>query len=193
MFSNEEQKESERLEMTNLKEEKCLIAYYSREGNNYVSGKIVNLPIGNTKVVANMIQEMTGGDLFRINTVKSYPEDYAETTDVAKKEQDDNARPQLSSYVDNMDSYKLIFLGYPNWYGTMPMSVFTFLEKYDFSDKTIIPFCTHEGSGLGRSEKDIAKLCPKATLLKGLAIHGSRVSAAKIDVTNWLNKLGMTS
>lgn len=179
--------------MTNLKEEKCLIAYYSREGNNYVSGKIVNLPIGNTKVVANMIQEMTGGDLFRINTVKSYPEDYTETTDVAKKEQDDNARPQLSSYVDNMDSYKLIFLGYPNWYGTMPMSVFTFLEKYDFSDKTIIPFCTHEGSGLGRSEKDIAKLCPKATLLKGLAIHGSRVSAAKIDVTNWLNKLGMTS
>jgi flavodoxin len=170
--------------MTNLKEEKCLIAYYSREGNNYVSGKIVNLPIGNTKVVANMIQEMTEGDVFRFDTVKSYPEDYTETTNVAKKELHDNARPELSRHVENMDSYNVIFLGYPNWYGTMPMPVFTFLEEYDFSDKTIIPFCTHEGSGLGRSEKDIAKLCPKSTLLKGLAIHGSRVSAAKIDVTN---------
>ena len=179
--------------MTNLKEEKGLIAYYSREGNNYVSGNIVNLPIGNTKVVANMIQEMTGGDVFCINTVKSYPEDYTETTNVAKKEQHDNARPELSSHVENMDSNNVIFLGYPNWYGTMPMPVFTFLEEYDFSGKTIIPFCTHEGSGLGRSEKDIAKLCPKATLLKGLAIHGSGVSAAKKEVTNWLNKLGMIS
>ncbi len=187
------QKESVEQEMKNLKEEKCLIAYYSREGNNYVSGKIVNLPIGNTKVVAKTIQEMTGGDVFRIDTVKSYPEDYTETTDVAKKELHDNARPELSSHVENMDSYNVIFLGYPNWWGTMPMPVFTFLEEYDFSDKTIIPFCTHEGSGLGHSEKDIAKLCPKATLLKGLAIHGSRVSAAKKDVTNWLTKIGMIS
>jgi flavodoxin len=179
--------------MTNLKETKFLIAYYSREGNNYVSGKIVNLPIGNTKIVANMIQEMIGGDVFRIDTIKSYPEDYTETINVAKKEQHDNARPELSSYVENMNFYNVIFLGYPNWYGTMPMPVFTFLEEHDFSDKTIIPFCTHEGSELGRSEKDIAKLCPKATLLKGLAIHGSRVSDAKIDITNWLNKLGIIS
>lgn len=179
--------------MTNLKEGKCLIAYFSREGNNYVSGKIVNLPIGNTKVVANMIQEMTGGDVFRIDTVKSYPEDYTETTDVTKKELHDNARPELSSHAKNMDSYNVIFLGYPNWWGTMPMPVFTFLEEYNFSDKTIIPFCTHEGSGLGRSEKDIAKFCPKAALLKGLAIHGSNVNAAKKDVANWLNKIGMIS
>lgn len=179
--------------MTNLKEEKCLIAYYSHEGNNYVSGKIVNLPIGNTKVVANMIQKMTEGDVLRIDTIKSYPEDYTETTNVAKKEQHDNARPELSSHVENMDFYNVIFLGYPNWYGTMPMPmpVFTLLEEHGFSDKNIIPFCTHEGSGLGRSEKDIAKLCPKATLLKELAIHGSRVNDAKIDVTNWLNKLSM--
>jgi flavodoxin len=187
------QKESEGQEMTNLKEEKCLIAYYSREGNNYVSGNIVNLPIGNTKVVANMIQEMTGGDVFCINTVKSYPEDYTETTNVAKKELHDNARPELSSHVKNMDSYNVIFLGYPNWYGTMPMPVFTFLEEYEFSGKTIIPYCTHEGSGLGHSEKDIAKLCPKATLLKGLSIHGSSVNAAKKDVANWLSKIGMIS
>jgi flavodoxin len=179
--------------MTNLKEKKCLIAYFSREGNNYVSGKIVNLPVGNTKVVAAMIQEITEGDVFRIDAVKSYPKDYTATTDVAKKELHDNVRPELSSHVENIDSYNVIFLGYPNWWGTMPMPVFTFLEEYDFSGKTIVPFCTHEGSGLGHSEKDIAKLCPKATLLKGLAIHGSRVSAAKIDVTDWLKKLSIIS
>ena len=124
----------------NLKEEKCRIAYYSREGNNYVSGKIVNLPIGNTEVVAKMIKEMIEGDIFRIDTVNSYPADYRETTEVAKKEQHENARPELSNHVKNMDSYNVIFLGYPNWYGTMPMLMFTFLEEYDFSGKTIIPF-----------------------------------------------------
>ncbi|WP_370572825.1 flavodoxin [Methanomethylovorans sp.] len=178
--------------MTNLKEDKCMIAYYSRAGNNYVSGKIVNLPVGNTKVVADMIREITGGDVFSIDPVQSYPKDYSATTNVAKKELNENARPELSSHVENMESYNVIFLGYPNWWGTMPMPVFTFLDKYDFSGKIIVPFCTHEGSGLGHSEKDIAKLCPKATLLKGLDIHGSRVSAAKKDVTNWLSKIGMT-
>jgi len=177
--------------MTNLNEEKCLVAYFSRAGNNYVSGKIVNLPVGNTKVVAGMIQEITGGDVFQIDTVKSYPKDYSATTNVAKKELNDNARPELSSHVENMESYNVIFLGYPNWLGTMPMPVFTFLEEYDFSGKTIVPFCTHEGSGMGRSEDDIAKLCPEATLLKGLAIQGSRVSAAKKDVTDWLSNIGM--
>jgi len=179
--------------MTNLKEEKCLIAYFSREGNNYVSGKIVNLPIGNTKVVADMIQEMAGGDVFRIDTVRSYPRDYTATTNVAQKELNDNARPELSSHVENMDSYNVIFLGYPNWWGTMPMPVFTFLEEYDFSGKTIVPFCTHEGSGLGHSENDVSKLCPKAKLLKGLAVHGSRVNAAKKDVADWLNKISLLS
>lgn len=179
--------------MMNLKEGKCLIAYFSREGNNYVSGKIVNLPMGNTEVVANMIQEITESDVFRIDTVNSYPKDYTETTNVAKKELNDNARPALFSYVENIDCYNVIFLGYPNWWGTMPMPVFTFLEEYDFSGKTIIPFCTHEGSGLGHSEKDIAKLCTKATVLKGMAINGSRVNNAKKDVTSWLSKIGIIS
>lgn len=177
----------------NLKEEKCLIAYYSRKGNNYVSGNIVNLPIGNTEVVAKIIQEMTEGDLFHIDTVNFYPEDYTETTNVAKKEQNENARPELSNHVKNMDSYNVIFLGYPIWYGTMPMALCTFLEEYDFSIKTIIPFCTHDGSGLGHSENDIAKLSPKATLLNGLAIKGTLISDAKKDVTNWLNKINKSS
>ena len=129
--------------MINLKEKKCLIAYFSRAGNNYVSGSIVNLPIGNTEVVAKMVQEIIEGDIFLIDTIKSYPEDYTETTDVAKKELHDNSRPELSSLVENMNSYNVIFLGYPNWWGTMPMPVFTFLEEYDFSGKTIVPFFVH--------------------------------------------------
>jgi flavodoxin len=149
----------------------------------------VNLPIGNTEVVAKIIHEMTEGDLFCIDPVNSYPEDYTETTEVAKTELRENTRPELSSHLENMDSYDIIFLGYPNWWGTMPMAVFTFLEEYDFSEKTIVPFCTHEGSGLGRSEKDIAKVCPKARLLKGLAIHGARASDAEKDVTDWLSNI----
>ncbi len=178
-------KQTER-EKQEMNKKKCLIAYYSREGNNYVSGRIVNLPIGNTAAAAKMIQEITEGEVFRIDTVEPYPEDYTETTEVAQKELRANTRPVLSGHIENMDSYDVIFLGYPNWWGTMPMPVFTFLEEYDFSEKTIIPFCTHEGSGLGHSEKDIAKLCPESTLLKGLAIHGSHVSDARKDVMNWL-------
>ncbi len=168
---------------------KCLIAYFSRKGNNYVSGQIVNLPVGNTEVAAKMIQEITGGDLFHIEAVKAYPEDYTETTEAAKQELRADARQELTTHVENMDSYDVIFLGYPNWWGTMPMPVFTFLEEYDFSGKTIVPFCTHEGSGLGHSEKDIAKLSPQAKMLKGLAIHGTRVKDAKKDIANWLNKV----
>jgi len=174
-----------------LKDEKCLIAYYSREGNNIVSGRILNLTIGNTEVVAKMIQEMTEGYIFHINTVISYPDDYMETTEVARKELRENARPELSSHVENMESYGVIFLGYPNWWGTVPMAVFTFLEEYDFSGKTIIPFCTHEGSGLGRSENDIAKLCSQSTILDGLAVRGGDVENAQNEVSNWLRKIGI--
>ncbi len=173
----------------NLKEKKCLVAYYSREGNNIVSGRIENLPIGNTEIIAKMLQEMIEGDIFRVDTLNSYPDDYTETTNVAKNELNENVRPVLSNHVNDMDPYNVIFLGYPNWWGTMPMAMFTFLEEYDFSEKTIIPFCTHEGGGLGHSENDIEKLCPQSTILKGLAIYGSRVSAAKKDLMNWLNKI----
>src|SRR5208337_4215985 len=137
---------------------KSLIAYFSRKGNNYVGGSIVNLPIGNTEVIAKKIQELTGSDMFQIKTVKSYPEDYTETKNVAQEEFRKNSRPELTEILDDMDSYDVIYLGYPIWYGTMPMAVFAFLESYDFSGKTIIPYCTHEGSGLGQSVRDIKKL-----------------------------------
>jgi len=175
--------------MTNSK---SLIAYFSRKGNNYVGGSIVNLPIGNTEVIAKKIQELTGSDMFEIKTVKSYPEDYTETTNVAKKELSNNSRPELTEIVDDMDSYDVIYIGYPNWYGTMPMAVFTFLESYDFSGKTIIPYCTHEGSGLGQSLRDIKKLCPNSRVLDGLAIKGGSVNRNQNDVSAWLHKLGIS-
>jgi len=175
--------------MMNIKEEKCLIAYFSRESNNYVSGRIVNLPIGNTEVVAKMIQEMTEGDVLRIDTLNSYPADYTETTEVAQKELRENARPKLSSHVENMDSYNVVFVGYPIWWGTIPMPVATFLSEYDFSGKTIVPFCTHEGSRLGRSVTNIKELCPHSTILDGLAVRGGDVKNARNEVSEWLRKL----
>jgi flavodoxin len=175
--------------MTNSK---SLIAYFSRKGNNYVGGSIVNLPIGNTEVIAKKIQELTGSDMFQIKTVKSYPEDYTESTNVAQEELRKNSRPELTEIVDDMDSYDVIYIGYPIWYGTMPMAVFTFLESYDFSGKTIIPFCTHEGSGLGRSVADISNLCPKSTLMDGVAIRGRDVKTAQNKVSEWLQKNKIT-
>lgn len=169
---------------------KSLTAYYSRAGNNYVNGDIINLPVGNTEIAARMIQKLTGGVLFRINTVKTYPEDYMETTEVAKEELRSNARPEISGRVDNMGDYDIIYLGYPSWWGTMPMAVFTFLEAYNLEGKTIVPFCTHEGSGLGRSERDIEKSCPGADVAKGLAIRGGRVKGARDDIIDWLRNLG---
>lgn len=173
-----------------MSETKGLIAYYSRAGKNYVNGEIVILPVGNTEVAANMIQKLTGSDIFRIDTAEAYPEGYQETTEVAKEELRGNARPEILGHVDNMADYEVIYIGYPNWWGTMPMAVFTFLEAHDFSGKTILPFCTHEGSGMGRSERDIEKLCPAGSVLKGLAIRGGSVQRAEDEIANWLRTLG---
>jgi flavodoxin len=170
---------------------KSLIAYFSRNGNNYVGGSIVSLPIGNTEVIAKKIADLTKSEIFKITTARSYPEDYTETTKVAEEEKRNNARPERVGKVDNMDSYDLIYLGYPNWWGTMPMAVCSFLESYDLSGKTIVPYCTHEGSGMGKSESDIKKVCPKAKVLSGLAIRGGGVDSAGADVENWLRKLDL--
>jgi flavodoxin len=176
----------------NITDKKCLIAYFSRKGQNYASGRLVDLKVGNTEVVAKMIQKITGGHIFHIESVTVYPKDYAEATEVAKNELRAKARPKLTGRVENMKSYDVIFLGYPNWCGTMPMPVFTFLESYDFSGKTIVPFCTHEGSGMGHSEQDIAKACPKATVLKGIAIHGTNASSANPNVSSWIDGLSIS-
>lgn len=166
---------------------KILIIYFSREGNNYVNGNIINLPIGNTEIVAKTIAKISGGDLFKVISSTAYSEDYNECTRQAKEELRSNARPELISSPERIDQYDTIILGYPNWWGTMPMPVWTFLEKFDFTGKTIYPFCTHEGSGLGNSEAHIRTLCPTATVKKGLAILGSNVNSANNDIEEWLN------
>ncbi len=146
---------------------------------------------GNTRAVAEQIQRAVGGDLFEIKTVKPYPAEYRPATEVAKQEQDADARPELAVRVSGVDSYGVVLLGYPNWWGTIPMPLYTFLESYDFSGKTILPFCTNGGSGLGRSVSDIQKLCPKATVGEGLAIRTEHAKSASNDITAWLRKQGL--
>lgn len=165
--------------------ENILICYYSRKGENYFGGAIKNLPKGNTEIVAEMICDAVGGDLFEIDTVKPYSKDYHTCTAEAQEELRADARPELKEYLDDMDDYDTIFVGYPNWWGTMPMAMFTFLEHYDLTGKTIIPFCTNEGSGMGRSESDLKRICQGAKIEKGLAIRGSEASKSGKKVSDW--------
>lgn len=163
-----------------------LIAFYSRADENYVNGQIRTLETGNTEIAAGMIADMTGADLFRIEQKVPYAKDYNKCIAQAQEDQRSDARPELTSCPDSIDEYDVIYLGYPNYWSTMPMAVFTFLEHFDFSGKVIKPFCTHEGSGMGRSVDDIRKLCPDADVREGLAIHGASVGRAKNDIENWL-------
>ena len=165
---------------------KVLIAYYSRKGQNYVNGAIKNLVKGNTAVVAEIIQKFIGGELFEIGTVKDYPADYTECTQVAKVEIQQKSRPELKNYLASLDDYNKIFLGYPVWWSIPPMAVSTFLEHYDFSGKKIFPFATHEGSGLGGSINYIKKICPEAEVMDGLAIHGAEAAQGAVQVERWL-------
>lgn len=173
----------------NIEDKKSIVVYYSRRGMNYLNGDIVDLKIGNTEVVAGKIQALTRSDIFRIETVKPYPVDYTETTEVAKRELNENARPELTAKVENMEQYDVVYLGYPNWWGTYPMAVATFIESYDLRGKTILPFCTHEGSALGSSVNDMKKLCPNVTVLSGLAIRGGNVNSSDKAIEDWLKKV----
>ncbi len=165
---------------------KKLIAFYSRADENYVNGMIKNLTIGNTEVAAGIIKELTQADTFKMNQIQAYSTNYNECIEQAQSDQKRDARPELKSYPDSIDDYDVIYLGYPNYWGTMPMAVFTFLEHFDFSGKIIKPFCTHEGSGMGSSEKDIQAICPNAKVQKGIAIHGSSVNRSRKELENWV-------
>ena len=172
--------------MTNI-----LIAFFSLAGETYVNGRIENRPVGNTEVIARKLQDKIGGDMFHIETVTLYPHDHYEIIDKAKEELHTNDRPEIKGSVEDMDSYDTIILGYPNWWGTMPMAVKTFLEGYDFGGKTIIPYCTHEGSGMGHSESDLKKLCPDSTILQGTPIHGADVEFADREVNRIINLINI--
>ena len=163
-----------------------IIVYFSRTGENYVNGTIKKLSVGNTEIAAKLIQSKTGADIFKLVPLASYSEDYNECIAQAKDDQRRGARPELTAYPDSIEQYDTIYLGYPNYWGTMPMCVFTFLEHFDFSGKTICPFCTHEGSGLGSSIGDIKKLGPNAKVGTGLAIHGAKADKSESDIDKWL-------
>lgn len=165
--------------------ENIAIIYYSRKGENYWNGSIRNLEKGNTERVAEMIQHAVGGDLFEVETVKTYPKNYYECIDVAKAELKNKEKVEIKRYKDDLEGYDTIFVGYPNWWGTMPMVMFTFLEHYDLTGKKIIPFCTNEGSGMGSSESDLKKICQGAEVVKGLSIHGAEAAQSEIKAAEW--------
>lgn len=144
---------------------------------------------GNTETVANYIHEEIGGDIVKLETVQTYPEDYDELVDYAREEQRDNARPELETTIENIEQYDTIFLGYPNWWGDMPMPIYSFLDQYDLSNKTIAPFITHGGSGLSGTPANIANEEPDAVVTEGLAINGDDVDDCQDEVNEWLNGL----
>lgn len=148
---------------------------------------------GNTGVVADIIAQQTGGKLFSIRTVKAYPSDYYGTIEESQEEKNNNEYPELATHIENLDGYDTIFVGFPNWWYGMPIAMYSFFEEYDFSGKTIIPFCTSGGSGFSDALDVIAEYEPEATILDGLSIGASDATSAESDITNWLDSLGLES
>lgn len=165
-----------------------LVIYFSRSGENYFGGVLKNIEKGNTEVIAEYIQEFTGADLFKVEAATPYPEDYMKCIDIAKKEMEKGARPELKQSIEDISEYDTVYIGFPNWWGTLPMPMFTQLEKLDFSGKTVKPFVTHEGSGFASSQKDLKKLCSGAEIKKGLSIPGASVYDVKDTVKHWIEE-----
>jgi len=169
---------------------KILVAYFSRIGEEYAVG---NISKGNTKIVAEIIAEKVGADLFEIKPVKNYPTNYKECTQVASQEKAKKLRPEIVGKVENFEDYDTIFLGYPIWYGDAPMVIYTFLESYDFAGKNIVPFCTHGGSGLSSTDQQFTLACPNAKILQGFEIRGATAqknfSETESKISAWLNKI----
>ncbi len=171
---------------------RILVLYFSRTGEQYTVGVIDK---GNTAIVAEMIADETGADMFEVLPADyHYPLTYAELTDVAKSEQNDNARPEYAGELPDLSSYDTIFIGSPVWWGDWPMIMYTVFENNDFSGKTLIPFSTHEGSGLSGFDKKLSSSCPESTVLDGLAIRGNDAQNKRDDVmeevTSWVRNLG---
>lgn len=154
---------------------KVLIVYYSRTGN--------------TRTMARQIQEATGGDIVELETVQPYPADYNATVEQAKKELNSNFKPSLKVTADNIEPYETIFIGSPSWWGTFAPAVRTFLSQHDFSGKNMVPFITHEGSGLGKSVNDLRLFCPTATILEGKAIRGNMAGNSRDEIGMWLKRI----
>lgn len=145
---------------------------------------------GNTGVVAAMIAETTGADLFSIQTVEKYPDTYDATIDQGQQERNANARPALATHAEDLDRYDVVFLGFPNWWGDMPMAMYSFLDEVDLSGKTIVPFVTSGGSGFSRTISTIESMESGANVQEGLSISGSSATEAQAQVNEWLTELG---
>ncbi len=167
---------------------KTLVIYYSRKGQNYVNGNIQDLPKGNTEYCAEFIRDAVGADLFEVDTIKEYAQDYYECIDEAKMELRNHARPELKKYLDTIKTYDNIVVAGPCWWGTYPMAIFTQLEKLDFKEKNVFALITHEGSGLGSALSDLKKFCIGAKVVDGFAIHGAMAPQSQKEVSNWANK-----
>ena len=171
---------------------RVLVVYFSRTGENYSVGVIEE---GNTAKMAKIIADQTGADLFEIVPEVPYPDDYDSVLPIATREKNEDARPAYLGDIDNWDQYDTVFIGYPIWWGEIPNIVYTFMEAYDFTGKTVIPFNTHEGSGQSHSQRDIEGLLTSATVLKGLAIRGSKAQndaeGTSADVAAWLKNIGL--
>ena len=165
---------------------KTLIAFFSRADENYFGGAMRYVKVGNTEIVAGIIKDLIPADTFKIEMKNPYSPVYMTCIEEAKKDLRAKARPELVSMPESINEYDTVILAYPNYWGTMPMAVYTFLENFDFSGKTILPLCTNEGSGMGSSEREIKKTCPGAVVKKGLPITGSAAANSKSSVERWL-------
>lgn len=177
---------------------KVLVAYFSvpeTDGVDASSGasRLVSdgKLQGNTEYVATIISKATGGELFEIKTVHTYPGTHKELIDAAKKESEEDARPALATHIKNLKEYDVVFVGFPNWWYDMPQPLYTFFDEYDFSNKSVIPFCTHGGSRFSNAIKTIREMEKGATVLDGYAIARDRVGNSKDGILNWLKKIGM--
>ena len=162
-----------------------LVVYYSRKGENHMPGGIEVLPKGHTAYAAEFIQAALHADIFEIDTVKPYAENYRQCCMEAVEEYKANARPEIKGFVADISGYDTIFVCFPCWCGTAPMCVFTFLEHYDLTGKRIVPVCTNEGSGLAKAPEDLQKSCPGAVIAEGLAVRGHQVKDSEAEITAW--------
>lgn len=160
-----------------LQGRKVLVVYYSRTGN--------------TRTMASYIHEIVGGDIFEVQTVNPYPDEYKATTEQAQKELKSGFKPPLKARVADMAAYDVVFIGSPCWWGTICTPVISFLSDYDFSGKPLVPFMTHQGSGLGRTMSHVEELCPNSTVIQGLAVRGTSIGSSRSEVAGWLRKLSM--
>ncbi|MBR2780870.1 MAG: flavodoxin [Eubacteriaceae bacterium] len=170
---------------------KTLVAFFSRADENYFGGAMRYVKVGNTEIVCGIINELIDADLFKIEMKEPYSPVYMTCIEEAKKDLKEKARPELVTMPSSVDEYDTVILAYPNYWGTMPMAVFTFLEAYDFSEKTILPLCTNEGSGMGGSVRDIRRTCPGAAVKDGLSVTGSRAADSAPAVKKWLSANGL--